>query len=359
VITVLLTDDQALVRAGFRALLDAQPDIEVVAEADDGAATVRLAVELRPDVVLMDIRMPGTDGLAATKQITADPRLAGVHVVILTIFELDEYVFEAVRTGASGFLVKDTEPADLISGVRAVAGGDALLSPGFTRRVIAEFARRAKQLSDTTALRALTDREREVMALVAQDLSNEDIAAKLFVSPATAKTHVSRAMVKLGARDRAQLVVIAYEASRVRVSASLPYARFRSVRRSIWTRPRNTASCPSHSRSDSSSAAMSRPAVTRIRACTEAPHSRWVSRIVMPVHRSAATLGNGSGPVRHRPVQRSLRVPRTAVDDQLVGSRAAPHHRRVKPARPHRPGPESLPAAGAAHRQNRLQHVDR
>ncbi|HEU0129048.1 MAG TPA: response regulator transcription factor [Pseudonocardiaceae bacterium] len=215
-ISVLLADDQALVRAGFRALLDAQPDIEVVAEAGDGAAAVALAVELRPDVVLMDIRMPGTDGLAATKQIAADPRLTGVHVVILTTFELDEYVFEALRTGASGFLVKDTEPADLISGVRAVAGGDALLSPGVTRRLIAEFATRAKQPVDTAALGALTDREREVMALVAQGLSNEDIASTLFVSPATAKTHVSRAMVKLGARDRAQLVVIAYEAGLVR-----------------------------------------------------------------------------------------------------------------------------------------------
>jgi DNA-binding NarL/FixJ family response regulator len=216
VISVLLADDQALVRAGFRALLDAQPDIQVVAEAADGAVAVALAVELRPDVVLMDIRMPGTDGLAATKQIAADPRLAGVHVVILTTFELDEYVFEALRTGASGFLVKDTEPADLISGVRAVAGGDALLSPGVTRRLIAEFATRAKQPVDTAALNALTDREREVMALAAQGLSNDDIASTLFVSPATAKTHVSRAMVKLGARDRAQLVVIAYEAGLVR-----------------------------------------------------------------------------------------------------------------------------------------------
>ena len=215
-IQVLLADDQALVRAGFRALLDAQPDIQVVAEAGDGATAIRLATELRSDVVLMDIRMPGTDGLAATKQIAADPRLAGVHVVILTTFELDEYVFEALRNGASGFLVKDTEPTDLITGVRAVAGGDALLSPGVTRRLIAEFANRAKQPADTTALNALTDREREVMALVAQGLSNEDIAGTLFVSPATAKTHVSRAMAKLGARDRAQLVVFAYEAGLVR-----------------------------------------------------------------------------------------------------------------------------------------------
>ena len=215
-IRVLLADDQALVRAGFRALLAAQPDIDIVAEAGDGAEAVRLAVELRPDVVLMDIRMPGTDGLAATKQIAADPRLTDVHVVILTTFELDEYVFAALRTGASGFLVKDTEPADLISGVRAVARGDALLSPGVTRRLIEEFASRAKQPADTRALRELTEREREVMALVAQGLSNEDIAARLFVSPATAKTHVSRAMVKLGARDRAQLVVLAYESGLVR-----------------------------------------------------------------------------------------------------------------------------------------------
>ncbi|MGH4015962.1 MAG: response regulator [Pseudonocardiaceae bacterium] len=215
-IRVLLADDQALVRAGFHALLAAQPDIDVVAEAGDGAQAVQLAVELRPDVVLMDIRMPGTDGLAATKQIAADPRLSDVHVVILTTFELDEYVFEALRTGASGFLVKDTEPADLISGVRAVARGDALLSPGVTRRLIAEFASRAKQPANTAALRGLTEREREVMALVAQGLSNEDIAGRLFVSPATAKTHVSRAMVKLGARDRAQLVVLAYESGLVR-----------------------------------------------------------------------------------------------------------------------------------------------
>jgi DNA-binding NarL/FixJ family response regulator len=216
VIRVLLVDDQALVRAGFRALLAAEPDIDVVGEAGDGAQAVKLAVELRPDVVLMDIRMPGTDGLAATRQIAADPRLAGVHVVILTTFELDEYVFTALRTGASGFLVKDTEPADLIAGVRAVARGDALLSPGVTRRLIAEFATRAKQPADTGALRGLTEREREVMALVAQGLSNEEIATRLFVSPATAKTHVSRAMVKLGARDRAQLVVLAYEAGLVR-----------------------------------------------------------------------------------------------------------------------------------------------
>ena len=215
-IRVLLADDQDLVRAGFRALLDAERDIEVVGEADDGEQAARLAAELVPDVVLMDIRMPGTDGLEATRRIAADPRLADVRVIILTTFELDEYVFEALRVGASGFLVKDTEPVDLITGVRAVARGDALLSPSVTRRLIAEFAARAKTPVATSRLEALTEREREVMALVAGGLSNDEIARQLFVSPATAKTHVSRAMVKLGARDRAQLVVIAYEAGLVR-----------------------------------------------------------------------------------------------------------------------------------------------
>ncbi|MET7392111.1 response regulator transcription factor [Dactylosporangium sp. NPDC005572] len=215
-IKVLLADDQALVRAGFRALLDAQSDIEVVGEAADGAEAVRLAVQTRPDVVLMDIRMPVLDGLEATRQIAADARLADVRIVILTTFDLDEYVFEALRVGASGFLVKDTEPVDLLRGVRAVAGGDALLSPGVTRRLIEEFASRSRAPLTPMALDALTDREREVMALVGAGLSNEDIAAKLFVSPATAKTHVSRAMIKLGARDRAQLVVFAYEAGLVR-----------------------------------------------------------------------------------------------------------------------------------------------
>jgi DNA-binding NarL/FixJ family response regulator len=216
VIRVLLADDQALVRAGFRALLDAQDDIEVVGEASDGAQAVRLATEALPDVVLMDIRMPVLDGLAATRRIAADPRCASVRVVILTTFDLDEYVFEALRVGASGFLVKDTEPVDLLRGVRAVATGDALLSPGVTRRLIAEFATRAKQPRPAKELAALTEREREVLALVGEGLSNEEIAARLVVSPATAKTHVSRAMVKLGARDRAQLVVIAYETGLVR-----------------------------------------------------------------------------------------------------------------------------------------------
>jgi DNA-binding NarL/FixJ family response regulator len=215
-IRVVLADDQVLVRAGFRALLDAQDDIEVVGEAGDGAQAVRLATEFTPDVVLMDIRMPGTDGLAATRRISADGQLAGVRVVILTTFELDEYVFEAIRSGASGFLVKDTEPDELVQAVRVVAGGDALLSPGVTRRLIGEFAARAKAPHDTGGLDELTDREQEVLALVADGLSNTEIANRLYLSPATAKTHVSRAMIKLRARDRAQLVVIAYESGLVR-----------------------------------------------------------------------------------------------------------------------------------------------
>jgi DNA-binding NarL/FixJ family response regulator len=216
VIRVVLADDQALVRAGFRALLDAQDDIEVIGEADDGEAAIRLAGELGPDVVLMDIRMPGLDGLAATRRIAADERSAGVRVVILTTFGLDEYVFEAIRSGASGFLVKDTEPGELVQAVRVVAGGEALLSPSVTRQLIAEFAARAKEPQAPDRLKDLTDREREVVALVAEGLSNEEIARRLYVSPATAKTHVSRAMGKLRARDRAQLVVIAFESGLVR-----------------------------------------------------------------------------------------------------------------------------------------------
>jgi len=216
VITVLIVDDQALVRGGFRALLDAQDDIEVVGEADEGEVAIRLARKLTPDVILMDIRMPGVDGLEATKRITSDQQLRDTKVVILTTFDLDEYVFEALRTGASGFLVKNTEPAELIRGVRVVAGGDALLSPGVTRKLVAEFAQHAKEPHKDVSLTALTEREREVMALVGEGLSNAEIAGRLFVSPATAKTHVSRTMVKLRVRDRAQLVVLAYESGLVR-----------------------------------------------------------------------------------------------------------------------------------------------
>jgi DNA-binding NarL/FixJ family response regulator len=216
VIRVLLVDDQALVRGGLRALLDAQPDITVVGEAGDGAAAAQLAAELSPDVVLMDIRMPGVDGLAATKTIIADDQLSEVRIVILTTFDLDEYVFEALRSGASGFLVKDTEPVDLIRAIRIVASGDALLSPRATRSLVEEYAARAKPADLSPQLDLLTEREREVMALVAAGLSNDEIAERLYISPTTAKTHVSRSMIKLGARDRAQLVVYAYETGLVR-----------------------------------------------------------------------------------------------------------------------------------------------
>jgi DNA-binding NarL/FixJ family response regulator len=215
-IRVVLADDQALVRAGFHALLDAQEDIEVVGEAADGREAIELAARLKPDVILMDIRMPVLDGLAATREIALDKALDGVRIVILTTFELDEYVFEAIRAGAAGFLVKDTKPGDLIEAVRVVAGGDALLSPSVTRRLISEFATRAKEPPASSALEELTDREREVMALAATGLSNDQIADRLVLSVATAKTHVSRAMVKLGVRDRAQLVVMAYESGLVR-----------------------------------------------------------------------------------------------------------------------------------------------
>jgi DNA-binding NarL/FixJ family response regulator len=216
VIRVVLADDQALVRAGFRSLLDAQDDIDVVGEAADGDEAYAVTRRERPDVVLMDIRMPGTDGLTATRRIVADERLAGVRIVILSTFDLDEYVFEALRGGASGFLVKDTEPAELLRAVRAVAAGDALLSPSVTRRLIETFAAAPAESRTAVELERLTNREREVMALVAAGLSNDEIADRLFVSVATAKTHVNRAMTKLGARDRAQLVVFAYESGLVK-----------------------------------------------------------------------------------------------------------------------------------------------
>ena len=218
VIRVLLADDQPLVRAGFRLILESEADIAVVAETGDGQAAHEAARAHHPDVVLMDIRMPGTDGLAATRLIAADPELAATRIVILTTFELDEYVFEALRSGASGFLVKHTEPAELIRAVREVAKGEALLSPSVTRRLIAEFAVQtpAPAAGAPPAMDVLTEREREVVGLVAQGLNNDEIAARLVLSPATARTHVSRAMVKLGARDRAQLVVFAYQSGLVR-----------------------------------------------------------------------------------------------------------------------------------------------
>ena len=217
-IRVVLADDQALLRAGLRALLAAEDDIEVVGEASDGREALEVVRLTHPDVVLMDIRMPGMDGLEATRVIAVEPELAETKVVVLTTFDLDEYVFEAVRFGASGFLVKDTEPTELLRGIRAVADGDALLSPGVTRRLIGEFASRSRPTAAPAAgrLTELTGREREVVALVGEGLSNEEIAERLFLSPATAKTHVSRAMVKLHVRDRAQLVVLAYESGLVR-----------------------------------------------------------------------------------------------------------------------------------------------
>jgi DNA-binding NarL/FixJ family response regulator len=222
VITVVVADDQTLVRTGFRALLDAEDDIEVVGEAGTGAEAVALALDRRPDVVLMDIRMPDVDGLAATRRITENPDLGAVKVLVLTTFELDEYVYEALRAGASGFLVKHTEPAELIRAVRVVAGGDALLSPGVTRRLIATFANRPATPSpadpDSRVVELLTAREREAVTLVADGLSNDEIAERWVVSNATVRTHVSRAMTKLNARDRAQLVVFAYRAGLASIS---------------------------------------------------------------------------------------------------------------------------------------------
>jgi len=214
-IRVTLADDHQLVRAGFRALLESEPGIDVVGEASGGAELLTLLRATPADVALVDIRMPDGDGLWATEQIAADPALARVRVVIVTTFELDEYVVRAVRAGAAGFLVKDTEPADLIRAVRVVASGDALLSPGVTRRLLARAAEGLKPPVADARLDVLTEREREVLRLVAQGLSNDEIAAQLFLSPLTAKTHVSRIMQKLHARDRVQLVILAYETGQV------------------------------------------------------------------------------------------------------------------------------------------------
>ncbi|MFD5798079.1 response regulator [Streptomyces diastatochromogenes] len=220
-IRVLLADDQALLRSAFRVLVDSEPDMEVVGEASDGAAAVRLAKEHRADVVLMDIRMPGTDGLAATRLISADPSLAHVRVVILTTFEVDDYVVQSLRAGASGFLGKGSEPEELLSAIRVAAGGEALLSPAATKGLIARFLAQGdgddgRDPARSERLDALTGREREVLVQVAGGHSNDEIAERLEVSPLTVKTHVNRAMAKLGARDRAQLVVIAYESGLVR-----------------------------------------------------------------------------------------------------------------------------------------------
>lgn len=213
---VALVDDQSLLRAGVRALLDAEDDLEVVGEAGDGEAAIALARAERPDVMLMDIRMPGVDGLEATRRIVADPDLAAVKVLVLTTFEVDEYVFEALRAGAAGFLLKDAEPEDIVRAVRVVAEGESLLAPSVTRRVVETFARGAAPTGPAASnLEELTEREAEIVALVGTGLSNGEIAERLVISPATARTHVSRAMLKLGARDRAQLVVFAYEAGLV------------------------------------------------------------------------------------------------------------------------------------------------
>jgi DNA-binding NarL/FixJ family response regulator len=224
-VRVLLADDQVLIRSGFAALIGSAEDLEVVGEAGDGAEAVRQAFALRPDVVLMDIRMPGVDGLTAALQITGSPELSDVRIIVLTTFEADEYVLEALRSGASGFLGKSVEPEELLDAIRVVARGDALLSPRATRGLIARFLAQPRSGAPSQAdatLDVLTDREREMAALVAHGLSNEDIAGRLYLSPLTVKTHVNRAMSKLGVRDRAQLVVLAYQTGLVRAGDPEP-----------------------------------------------------------------------------------------------------------------------------------------
>ncbi|MET9305884.1 response regulator [Streptomyces sp. P9-2] len=214
-IRVLLVDDQPLIRSGFRALLDLEDDIEVVAQAADGEECLALVKEFLPDVALVDIQMPVMDGIEATRRIAADPELAGVHVVMLTNYGMDEYVFDALRAGAAGFLVKDILPEDFLHSVRVTARGDALLAPAVTRRLIDRYVSQPSPALTGGRLDELTDRERETVALAAHGLSNDEIARRLVISPATAKTHINRAMAKLHARDRAQLVVFAYESGLV------------------------------------------------------------------------------------------------------------------------------------------------
>jgi DNA-binding NarL/FixJ family response regulator len=215
VIRVLLVDDQPLIRSGFRALLDVEDDIAVVAEAADGREALDLAREHLPDIALMDIQMPVVDGIEATRRIAADPALAGVHVVILTNYGVDEFVFNALRAGAAGFLVKDIEPEDFLHAIRVAARGDALLAPSITRKLIDRYVTQPLRTAAHTGLEELTNREREAVALVAQGLSNDQIAGRMVISPLTAKTHINRAMTKLHARDRAQLVILAYESGLV------------------------------------------------------------------------------------------------------------------------------------------------
>jgi len=221
VIRVVVVDDQALVRGGFRVLVDSAPELQVVGEASDGAQAVDVALTERPDVILMDVRMPSMDGLEATRRILAADTSHKMHVLVLTTFDLDEYVFAALKAGASGFLLKDTPPAALLAGIRTVAAGEALLSPSITRHLIEEYVRHPQQVAKPPAqLESLTDREVEVLSLVAKGWSNAEIAERLYVTPATAKTHLSRLLLKLEARDRAQLIVLAYETGLVSPSSS-------------------------------------------------------------------------------------------------------------------------------------------